>query len=280
RDSDADCEAAAAALIEDLESQGLGYAFNVVRGAQMKTVWELRKAGLGLLMGVRTAAKPITFVEDTAVAVEDLPEFLRQFAAIMARYDTDSVYYAHASVGELHLRPHLDPKDPSDIEKMKAIAIEVADLVNEFRGSLSGEHGDGRVRSPFIEQVLGVELWDMWSPVKAAFDPHSLCIPGKIVVTVPLGQDLRYEPGRPAPVVETYFSYAEDGRLLDAVERCNGSGVCRKLVQACGTMCPSYHVTHDELHTTRGRANVFRMLLLGDQPEQAMSSHELYEAME
>lgn len=274
-------EQAAADLIERFQREGRGYAWVPLRGAELGRAWDLRKAGLGLLFGIQGDVKPLTFVEDTAVAVEDLPEYVRRFEQIMARHDTKCVYYAHASVGELHLRPELNPKDPADIERMIAIATEVADLVREFRGTISGEHGDGRIRSPFIERMLGPTVTRLLAEVKDAFDPRGIMNPRNIVDPRPLDQDLRYPPGKPAPQLPTHFAYSEDfGSLLGAVERCNGAGACRKLVGSGGTMCPSYMATRDEVHTTRGRANVFRSLLMGDRPQDAFSSPELHDALD
>jgi FAD/FMN-containing dehydrogenase/Fe-S oxidoreductase len=281
RDTPDEAKAAADATAAQFEAEGWGYSHKLLSPSQTNMAWELRKAGLGALMGIAGDVKPITFVEDTAVAVEDLPDYIRDFTQIMARYQTECVYYAHASVGELHLRPELNPKDISDMEKMKAIASEVAALVRRYQGTISGEHGDGRVRSPFIREVLGDAVVAALARVKGAFDPLNIMNPGKIVDPAPIDADLRYPPGRPVPTIPTFFSFPEDDGLLRAVERCNGAGACRKLVFSGGTMCPSYMVTLDERHTTRGRANAFRMLLLGEHsPEKAWASQEVYEAMD
>lgn len=281
RDTIDEAKAAAQQLSDAFHKEGWGYSHKMLSPSQTNMAWELRKAGLGALMGIAGDVKPLTFVEDTAVAVEDLPEYIRLFSQIMARHKTECVYYAHASVGELHLRPELNPKDPEDIAKMKSIAAEVADLVRQFQGTISGEHGDGRVRSPFIRQVLGENIERALRTVKTAFDPHDILNPRKIVDPEPIDADLRYPPGRPVPTIPSYFAFSEDDGLLRAVERCNGAGACRKLVFSGGTMCPSYMVTRDEKHTTRARANAFRMLLLNaPRPEHAWASKEVYESMD
>ena len=272
-------EAAAEAVIEELQGAGLGYAFPIVRPPDDAKVWALRKAGLGLLMGVVGDTKSVSVIEDTAVPVARLPEYVADIQALMARYETDTVYHAHASVGELHIRPALNLKERRDVDKMGEIASAVADLVREYRGSLSGEHGDGRVRSPYIEQFFGAEVVELHRRVKQAFDPQYIMNPRKIVDPEPIDADLRFEPGAEVPQVETLFDWTSDLGLVRATEKCNGAGACRKPAEAGGTMCPSYMATLDERDTTRGRANVFRQLLL-EGPDTAMSSHVLYEAMD
>ncbi|MDX9720848.1 MAG: FAD-linked oxidase C-terminal domain-containing protein [Myxococcota bacterium] len=266
-------------LIDDFRRQKLGTHFPILKGVEAERIWALRKAGLGLLMGVEGDVKAITFVEDTAVAIADLPEYIRQFQKMLLPFDTQCVYYAHASVGELHLRPELNPKLPEDIEKMKAIAFETAKLVKSFRGSLSGEHGDGRVRSPLLEYMFGPEVYGYLREIKAAFDPKGIFNPGKIIDPLPIDQGLRYPPGFKPVLPSTFFFFREDGDILRAIERCNGAGACRKTALAGGVMCPSYHATGDEKHSTRGRANVMRSLFMED-PASAWSSDELYESLD
>ena len=268
------------ALVKALEKSGLGTAHLHLDAKEMLKAWALRKAGLGLLMGIRGDLKPVTIVEDTAVAVADLPEYIRRFAKILEKHDTKCVYYAHASVGLLHLRPELNPKKRQDVEKMKRIAREVAELVREFRGTLSGEHGDGRLRSPLIEMMLGTEITKVMQQLKDCFDPAGILNPKKILDPLPMDADLRFLPDRRVDAPRTFFSYSEDGDLLRAVERCNGAGACRKLATAGGTMCPSYMATRDEKHTTRGRSNVFRSLLLGEDPNRTWTSDALDQALE
>ena len=272
---------ACAAVTQALQSRDLGYAFPRINPPRDKAVWELRKAGLGILMGVPGDVKPVTVVEDTAVAVDVLPEYIRDFADLMASYGTRCVYYAHASVGELHLRPELNIKDPEDAKKFLGIAHDVTELVKTYRGSLSGEHGDGRLRSPMIAQFYGEELTAAHKRLKEAFDPAGMLNPGKIVDPKPIEESWRFEPGEATPQVETLFNWDADLGLVRAVEKCNGAGACRKRAESGGTMCPSYMVTLDEKDSTRGRANVFRQLLReNEDPRRAMGDERLKEALD
>ncbi len=270
----------AQALKETLLNRNLGYSHPLFEDAdKMNRVWELRKAGLGLLMGLSSDSKSPTFVEDTAVRVEDLPAYIRDFRKILDKYQTHCVFYAHASVGELHLRPVLNLKSETGLENMKAMANEVADLVKSYRGSLSGEHGDGRARSHNIERVLGKEMVSLLKKVKEIWDPDYRFNPGKIVDPEPMDKDLRFHPQYTSPKVETTFKWRKEGSFAEAVEQCNGAGVCRKKADSGGTMCPSYMATLDEKDSTRGRANVFRQIFASRQRE-AFSSKEIKEALE
>lgn len=275
----AELEQRANALKERLESKKLGYSWPILQKPNdMRRVWELRKAGLGLLMGLGQESRSPTFVEDTAVRVQDLPAYVADFKEILNTYDTRCVFYAHASVGELHLRPIIDITTPEGLETMKAMAADVADLVRSYRGSLSGEHGDGRVRAPFIERVLGPEMIPLLRKVKTLWDPHALFNPGKIVDPKPMDADLRYEhPYRPVEV-DTMFKWRKESGFGHALEQCNGAGVCRKVPESGGTMCPSYHATRDEKDSTRGRANLFRQMFLQDGSE-GFGSEEIREGL-
>ena len=266
-------------VIAALQAAGLGYAFPIIAPPRINSIWELRKAGLGVLMGSPGDRKPQTLVEDTAVAVADLPAYIAEFAQLMARHQVDCVYYAHASVGELHMRPELDFKQPGDVARAEAIAGDVADLVRKYRGSLSGEHGDGRVRGPYIARVMGPEAYGWLERVKQAFDPAGILNPNNITQTRPMTDDWRYHAQYEHREVASAFAYAESGGLQRAVERCNGAGVCRKTPAMGGTMCPSYMVTGEEHDTTRGRANLFR-LMLQQGPEAMFTSPALGEALE
>jgi FAD/FMN-containing dehydrogenase/Fe-S oxidoreductase len=237
----------------------------------MNDAWKLRKAGEPLLHGLPGRRKPLTFVEDNAVPPERLGEFVREFRAIVQREGTRAAFWAHASVGVLHVRPMLDPHDPGDMERLKRIAVEVADLAKRCGGVMSGEHGDGRVRGPLLERFFGPELMGAFRAVKAVFDPKGLLNPGNIVE--PGGVDSILErtriephPGRPAdiPAVRTFFRFDDQHGFDGAVERCNGAGVCRKT--SGGTMCPSYRGTLDERHSTRGRGNALRLAITGQAP--------------
>jgi FAD/FMN-containing dehydrogenase/Fe-S oxidoreductase len=275
----AELELQAVALADALKREKLGYAFPLMTEAdKMKRVWNLRKAGLGLLMGLSSDNQTPSFTEDTAVRVQDLPAYIRDFQAMMRRYDTSCVFYAHASVGELHLRPALNLATREGVDKMKAMAAEVAELVRSYRGSLSGEHGDGRARAPYIEQVIGGDMVDLLQKVKEIWDPHYRLNPGKIVAPKPIEDDLRYHPADPKPEYDTVFAWKKEGGFGQALKMCNGAGVCRKRAESGGTMCPSYMATLDEKDNTRGRANVFRQLFRERGPE-AFSSEEVRDAL-
>lgn len=267
-------------LSHKLIKENLGYAHPVISDAdKMRRVWDLRKAGLGLLMGLGTESRSPTFVEDTAVRVEDLPDYVDEFQQILNKHKTTCVFYAHASVGELHLRPMVDTTKPEGIATMKEIAQEVAELVKKYRGSLSGEHGDGRARAPYIETVLGAAMMPLLYRVKEIWDPENRFNPGKIVNPKPIDTNLRFSPEYQKPGVETQFSWRSAGGFDAAIEQCNGAGVCRKLAESGGTMCPSYHATREEKDSTRGRANLFRQLFSGKQ-QDAFSSRDLKGALD
>ncbi len=245
----------------------------------MERVWNLRKAGLGLLMGLGSEGRTPTFAEDTAVRVPDLPDYIDDFQKILDKHKTNCVFYAHASVGELHLRPVINLQKPDEIKKMKTMAAEIADLVRNYRGSLSGEHGDGRARAPYIEKVLGSGMMPLLKKVKQIWDPENIFNPGKITDPKPMEQDLRYSPDYNRPKVDTHFNWRKEESFADAIELCNGAGVCRKLSESGGTMCPSYMATKEEKDSTRGRANLFRQLFSGRQ-QDAFESEELKDALD
>lgn len=268
-----------AALVVELRATGKGFHHSLMTDADEKRrVWDLRKAGLGLLMGLLTENRSPEFVDDTAVRVEDLPNYIRDFEQIMQKYKTSSVYYAHASVGELHLRPSIDVKSQAGLDKMKAIAAEVAQIIRTYRGSFSGEHGDGRIRAPFLEMVLGRDMVALFERVKEIWDPNHLFNPNKIVFPKPMDTDLRFGPDYHMAKVDTVFKWRKEGGFDMALEACNGAGVCRKLVASGGTMCPSYRATFEERDVTRGRANIFRQLFAG-QAADAFASEDLKDAL-
>jgi FAD/FMN-containing dehydrogenase/Fe-S oxidoreductase len=278
-DSPAALHKKAEGLSRKLNELNYGYACPVITDEEkMRRVWDLRKAGLGLLMGLGAENRSPTFVEDTAVRVEDLPEYVKEFQEILDRHNTSCVFYAHASVGELHLRPVVDTMTDQGLQVMKSIAAEVAGLVKKYRGSLSGEHGDGRARAPYIETVLGKEMMPLLRQVKELWDPEYRFNPGKILDPQPIDTGLRFSPAYQKPDVPTAFHWRSPGGFDDALELCNGAGVCRKLAESGGTMCPSYHATREEKDSTRGRANLFRQLFSGRQKE-AFKSEELKEAL-
>ncbi|NND51801.1 MAG: FAD-binding protein, partial [Flavobacteriaceae bacterium] len=270
----------AADLKKDLENQGLGYAYKVISGQHTDRVWDLRKAGLGLLGNIPGDKKAVACIEDTAVELVDLPAYIAEFSEMMTSFGQEAVYYAHAGDGELHLRPILNLKDSADVKDFRAISRSSAELVKKYRGSLSGEHGDGRVRSEFIPFVLGDAVYQLLKEVKTSWDPQHILNPGKIVDAKPMEKDLRYEPDVPTPEFNTAFNFDDTGGILRTVEKCNGSGDCRKLNFAGGTMCPSYRATLDEKDSTRGRANVLREFLTQNVNDNPFDHPEIKTAMD
>jgi FAD/FMN-containing dehydrogenase/Fe-S oxidoreductase len=249
-------------LEAELRRAGLGYAYPLLTGAEAQQVWELRRAGQGLINNLPGDNKPREIVEDTAVAVADLPAYIAEFDRLLAeKYGIDCVHYAHAGAGELHLRPLFDLRSPAGLAMFRSVATDVAALVKKYRGSLSGEHGDGRLRGEFVRTMVGDECYELFRQVKRAFDPAGIFNPGKIVDAPPMDTQLRILAGEVEPRHETLFRFAEAGGILRAAEKCTGVGQCRKPAAAGGTMCPSYMATLDEEHTTRARANVLRQAL-------------------
>jgi FAD/FMN-containing dehydrogenase/Fe-S oxidoreductase len=246
--------------------------------AEQQSIWKLRKSGLGLLLGMKGDKKPIAFVEDTAVDPAKLPAFIARFREILGRHEAAAGYYGHCSVGCLHIRPLINLKDGAEIHKMQRIAEEITALVLEFGGALSGEHGDGRARSPFNETLYGPRLYDAFRQVKRAFDPKGLLNPGNIVDAPPITEHLRYGAGYKTWEPTTLLDFSAQGGFAAAVEMCNGIGVCRKKLE--GTMCPSYMATLDEEHSTRGRANALRAVLSGRAPAADFTGHRLYEVLD
>jgi Fe-S oxidoreductase len=250
----------AANIEADMKNAGFGYHFPLVFGDDITKVWDLRKAGLGVLSNMPGDAKPVSVVEDTAVPVNELPDYLAEFQQMLDRYGLKAVFHAHIATGELHLRPVLNLKDPHDVELFRTVARETAALVKKHNGSLSGEHGDGRLRGGFIPFMLGEKVYGLLQKLKKNWDPDGIFNPGKIIDTPRMDQLLRYTPGQEAPSLNEYFDYKLSQGLARAIERCNGSGDCRKSEIIGGTMCPSYMATRDEMHSTRGRANILREL--------------------
>ncbi|BDD10310.1 oxidoreductase [Fulvitalea axinellae] len=261
RDTEEERDRDVAAMIADFKAKGYGYHYPVLYGNDMKKIWALRKAGLGLLSNIPGDAKPAPVIEDTAVDPEDLPEYIREFNVTLDKRGLSCVHYAHAGTGELHLRPIINLKTEEGNEMFHTIADDIAKLVKKYRGSLSGEHGDGRLRGEFIPYMVGEKNFKLIKRVKRAWDPHNVFNPGKIVDTPKMNEHLRYVPGQATPEYDTVFDFTGDEGILRGAERCNGSGDCRKTELSGGTMCPSYMATGDEKHTTRARANVMREAL-------------------
>ncbi|HMP60325.1 MAG TPA: FAD-binding and (Fe-S)-binding domain-containing protein [Gemmatales bacterium] len=245
--------------------------------AQRVPIWRLRESGLPLLLGLPGQRKPVSFVEDAAAAAERPPEFTRRFEALLAEHGTTGAFYGHASVGCLHVRPLLDLKDAADRATMLRISTAVTDLVLEYGGSLSGEHGDGLARSQWNEKMFGPRVYEAFQAVKRLFDPRGLMNPGKIVDAPPLTENLRYGPDYHPVAPRSVWSYGREG-LVGHVELCSGTGVCRK--NEGGVMCPSYRATREEEHSTRGRANALRLALTQPQPREELRSPELFDTMD
>ncbi|MFO0797398.1 MAG: FAD-linked oxidase C-terminal domain-containing protein [Gemmataceae bacterium] len=253
---------------------GLTAAVPALDPATRDPLWNLRSAALPLLFGTVGDRKPVTFVEDCAVAPERLPEFTARFRDILHRHGTDGCFYGHASVGCLHIRPVLNLHDPADVRAMRAIMGDVVALTLEFGGSLSGEHGDGMVRSEWNRTMFGPVVYEAFRRVKRGFDPGNVLNPGKVVDGPAMDENFRHPPGRLLPELPTVFDYEAQGGFFRSVELCNGVGVCRKTQG--GAMCPSYRVTRDERDTTRGRANAVRHALdcvEGERSPESKASH-------
>ena len=267
------------ALEEDLRARRLGYAYRAETDlAGQARVWSLREASLGLSMAMKEDAKSIAFVEDTAVAPERLRDYIERFLAIIHSYGTTAGIYAHASVGCLHVRPVINMKTEEGVRKFEAIAHDVADLVLEFGGALSAEHGDGLVRSPFMRQMFGPALYEAFREIKRTFDPNGIFNPGKIVDAPPLTSNLRFGAGYQTSNPPTWFDFDEYGGMGGAVEMCSGVGACRK--KLAGTMCPSYMATLDEAHSTRGRANVLRLAMSGRMADAGLDDEGVREVLD
>src|SRR6266508_4511693 len=278
-DSDGEVRAKAEALEARRARERFGYASYLAYDvAEQQSIWKLRKAGLGLLLGMKGESKPIAFVEDTAVDPKHLPEFVPRFREIMAKHGAEGAYYGHCSVGCLHIRPVINLKTARGLEQVEAMAGDIFDLVLEYGGAISSEHGDGRARSPFLERVYGPTIMQAFRELKAAFDPRNLMNPGNIVASPGITQHLRYGASYKTWEPKTLLDFSQQGGFAAAVEMCNGVGVCRKKLE--GTMCPSYMATRDEEHTTRGRANALRAVLSGKVPASDFAGKRLYEVMD
>jgi FAD/FMN-containing dehydrogenase/Fe-S oxidoreductase len=268
----------AAELIQELKSAGYGYSYPIVKGKDISKVWELRKAGLGVLANMKGDPKPVTLIEDTAISVEVLPEYMDEIEALLAKYGKDAVFHAHIGSGELHIRPILNLKDPEDVKLFRTIGLETAHLVKKYRGSLSGEHGDGRLRGEFIPIILGEHNYNLLKQVKECWDPNGILNPGKITATPPMDTNLRYVPGAPTRAIETIYDFSSSDGIIRAAERCNGTADCRKSSIIGGTMCPSFMATGDEYKSTRARANVVREFL--SKEGDPWNHREIYEILD
>ncbi|SIS70464.1 FAD/FMN-containing dehydrogenase [Zobellia uliginosa] len=263
-----------------IEASGLSYASPVLYGADVNKAVALRKAGLGLLGNMVGDRKAVACIEDTAVALDDLKPFISEFTKIMDGYKQSAVYYAHAGAGELHLRPILNLKKSDDVAMFRGITTDVARLTKKYKGSFSGEHGDGIVRAEFIPIMVGEENYQLLRRIKSFFDPEGIFNPGKIVDAYPMDESLRYEVDRKEPEIKTLLDFSDSEGILKATEKCNGGGDCRKTENAAGAMCPSFHATRDEKNTTRGRANALREYLTVGEKKNNFDQKELKEVFD
>lgn len=262
-----------------MRAAGLGYHFPLLFGADTKKIWTLRKAGLGLLSNLPGDEKAVPVIEDTAVDVNDLPAYIRDFNEILKKHNLYSVHYAHAGSGEIHLRPIINLKTEEGNKLFRIIAEEIATLVKKYSGSLSGEHGDGRLRGEFIPQMVGEKNYQLLKQIKYTWDPENIFNPNKIVDTPSMNSFLRYTPGQQTPTFKTVFRYHNQD-VLQHAEQCNGSGDCRKTHMSGGTMCPSFMATRNEKDTTRARANILREFLTRSDKVNRFDHKEIYEVMD
>ena len=262
-------------LIKTIETSGLSYYNAVLVNEDIAKANNLRSAGLGLLGNIIGDKKAVACIEDTAVTIPDLANYISEFTALMKGYNQKAVYYAHAGAGELHLRPILDLKQKEDVVLFRKITTDVANLVKKYNGSFSGEHGDGIVRAEFIPLMIGEANYELLKRIKMSFDPDAIFNPGKIVDAFPMDENLRYMPGRKEPDIETLLDFSASQGILREAEKCNGSGDCRKLPEFGGTMCPSYRATRNEKDATRARANTLREFLTQSEKENKFDHKEL-----
>ena len=266
-------------LKRKVDISGLSLAATEVIDTEMqKKVWNMRKAGLGLVMKKPGEAKAIPFVEDTAVSPEKLPEYVKRFDEIVRQNGTTAGYYGHASVGCLHIRPLINLKKEEDIKRMVKISDEISDLVFEFGGAFSGEHGDGIVRGAWTKKMYGEKIYRAFQDLKKSFDPKNIMNPGKIIETPPMDENLRFGTSYKAENTETFLSFEKEGGFAQAIEMCNGQAACKKI--GSGYMCPSYMATRNEVDSTRGRANALRAALSGKLPIKQLNSKKLFDVLD
>ena len=275
-----DAKQQAECLIGDIEKSKLSYAFPLLIGDDINKAVTLRQAGLGLLGNMIGDVKSAPCIEDTAVALPDLANYINEFTALMESHGQKAIYYAHAGAGELHLRPILNLKTQAGVDFFRKITTDVAHLVKKYQGSLSGEHGDGIVRGEFIPMMIGEENYAILKRIKTAFDADYIFNPGKIVDAFPMDENLRYQPDRTEPKIETLLDFSASQGILREAEKCNGSGDCRKLPEFGGTMCPSYRATRNEKDTTRARANALREFLTHSEKPNKFNHKELKEVFD
>lgn len=269
------------AIERAIRVEGLGYAFPLLFGDDTEKIWNLRKAGLGLMSNKPGDEKPVPVIEDTAVDVADLPAYIKELDdELMERFGLECVHYAHAGSGEIHMRPIINLKTAQGNRQFREVAQFVADLVKKYKGSLSGEHGDGRLRGEFLRKMIGESNYAVIKDVKSAWDPNNIFNPGKIIDTPPMNDQLRYDPNSEIAEIETEFDWSSTQGVLRAAEMCNGSGDCRKIHLAGGTMCPSYMATRNEKDSTRGRANMLRNVLTNSTGKNPWDDDDLKDVLD
>jgi FAD/FMN-containing dehydrogenase/Fe-S oxidoreductase len=267
-------------MIDELKAAGYGYAYPIIRGQDTKPAWDVRKAGLGLIRNLPGDLQPVNLIEDCAVLPEDLPNYIADLQELLAKHQLNASYYAHAGAGELHVEPMINLKTLEGKELFRTVLKETAVLVKKYGGSLSGEHGDGRLRGEFIEYMMGTEVYGLFREIKKIFDPKNIFNAHKIVDTPPMNEFLRFEAGKAKPQIDTIFDFSKQESILRLAEKCSGSGDCRKTQVTGGTMCPSYMATRQEKDTTRARANVLRQFLTNSDKPNRFAHEEIKEVMD
>ena len=267
-------------LINSLKEEQLGFAYPVLYNEQTKSAWDIRKAGLGLLRNLKGDAQPVNLIEDCAVSTDDLPDYISGLQEILARHKVQASYYAHAGAGELHVEPIINLKSAEGLKTFRNILADTVALVKKYNGSLSGEHGDGRLRGEYIPAMVGEETYRLFKKIKNIFDPHNIFNAGKITDTPAMDTHLRVEQRPITRIINTTFDFSSSGGILRLAEKCSGSGDCRKMPVSGGTMCPSYMATRMEKDTTRARANLLRQFLSNETDEQPFNHREIKEIMD
>ncbi|MFY8005164.1 MAG: FAD-binding and (Fe-S)-binding domain-containing protein, partial [Chitinophagaceae bacterium] len=280
-DSLSNLELQAKSLISHLQNQEIGFAYPVLYNEETQLAWDIRKAGLGLLRNLPGDAQPVNLIEDCAVAPKDLPEYVKDIQQLLNKYQVQAAYYAHAGAGELHIEPILNLKTKEGVFLFRQILAETVEIVKKYRGSISGEHGDGRLRGEFIKAAVGEEMYQLFKQVKAIFDPNNIFNKGKIVDTPPMDTHLRYAiEDKPIKQNDSVFNFSTTGTMLRLAEKCSGSGDCRKSHLSGGTMCPSFMATRNEKDTTRARANILRNFLSNPHDDYPLAHDEIKEVMD
>jgi FAD/FMN-containing dehydrogenase/Fe-S oxidoreductase len=267
-------------LIASLQQAGLGYAFPVLYNEQTKFAWDVRKAGLGLLRNLKGDTQPVNLIEDCAVSTDELPDYIADLQEVLKKHKVNASYYAHAGAGELHVEPMVNLKSPEGLKTFRNILADTVELVKKYKGSLSGEHGDGRLRGEYIANVVGSETYQLFEQVKSIFDPKSIFNAGKITATAAMDTHLRVQQKPAGRTIKTTFDFSNEDGILRLAEKCSGSGDCRKMPISGGTMCPSYMATRLEKDTTRARANLLRQFLSNEVDEQPFNHQEIKEIMD